>query len=124
VRDVLTKSIGTQNPINLVKATMDGLVRLRRPEEVAELRGLTVTQVLGMDGGNGAAAPASSISDEGQAAEDAGPVSDTSSSPTGEDPASSPPASDAAPVDEKPADEAAEEKAAEGAEAEKQESGS
>jgi len=55
VRDVLTKSIGTQNPINLVKATMDGLVRLRRPEEVAELRGLTVTQVLGMDG-NGQAA--------------------------------------------------------------------
>ena len=41
VRDVLTKSIGTQNPINLVKATMDGLIRLRRPEEVAELRGLT-----------------------------------------------------------------------------------
>jgi len=56
VRDVLTKSIGTQNPINLVKATMDGLVRLRRPEEVAELRGLTITQVLGMDGGNGAQA--------------------------------------------------------------------
>ena len=48
VRDVLTKSIGTQNPINLVKATMDGLIRLRRPEEVAELRGLTVTQVLGI----------------------------------------------------------------------------
>jgi small subunit ribosomal protein S5 len=54
VRDVLTKSIGTQNPINLVKATMDGLIRLRRPEEVAELRGLTVTQVLGMSNGNGA----------------------------------------------------------------------
>ena len=49
VRDVLTKSIGTQNPINLVKATMDGLIRLRRPEEVAELRGLTVAQVLGLD---------------------------------------------------------------------------
>lgn len=48
VRDVLTKSIGTQNPINLVKATMDGLIRLRRPEEVAELRGLTVSQVLGL----------------------------------------------------------------------------
>jgi small subunit ribosomal protein S5 len=71
VRDVLTKSIGTQNPINLVKATMDGLVRLRRPEEVAELRGLTVTQVLGMDGGNGAAeverleaAPADAPSDD------------------------------------------------------------
>ncbi len=48
VRDVLTKSIGTQNPINLVKATMDGLIRLRRPEEVAELRGLTVSEVLGL----------------------------------------------------------------------------
>ena len=54
VRDVLTKSIGTQNPINLVKATMDGLIRLRRPEEVAELRGLTVSQVLGLQTGNGA----------------------------------------------------------------------
>src|SRR5205823_8866935 len=49
IRDVLTKSIGTQNPINLVKATMDGLMRLRRPEEVAELRGLSVKQVLGLD---------------------------------------------------------------------------
>ncbi len=49
VRDILTKSIGTQNPINLVKATMDGIVRLRRPEEVAELRGLTVSEVLGID---------------------------------------------------------------------------
>jgi small subunit ribosomal protein S5 len=55
VRDVLTKSIGTQNPINLVKATMDGLIRLRRPEEVAELRGLTVSQVLGVEKSNGAA---------------------------------------------------------------------
>jgi small subunit ribosomal protein S5 len=55
VKDVLTKSIGTQNPINLVKATMDGLIRLRRPEEVAELRGLTVAEVLGL-GTNGSAA--------------------------------------------------------------------
>ena len=48
IRDVLTKSIGTQNPINLVKATMDGLTNLRRPEEVAKLRGLSVNQVLGI----------------------------------------------------------------------------
>jgi small subunit ribosomal protein S5 len=63
VRDVLTKSIGTQNPINLVKATMDGLIRLRRPEEVAELRGLTVSQVLGVQksNGNGAATEGSSL---------------------------------------------------------------
>jgi small subunit ribosomal protein S5 len=108
VRDVLTKSIGTQNPINLVKATMDGLVRLRRPEEVAELRGLTVSQVLGLDGGDGAA----------------GPVSDSGLSLPGESSESSPPAADAAPADEKPADDVAEVKAAEGAEAEKQEAGS
>jgi small subunit ribosomal protein S5 len=48
IRDVLTKSIGTQNPINLVKATMDGLMRLRRPEQVAKLRGLSVNEVLGI----------------------------------------------------------------------------
>ena len=69
VRDVLTKSIGTQNPINLVKATMDGLVRLRRPEEVAELRGLTVAQVLGVQKSNGA----STITAEGSDASAAGP---------------------------------------------------
>jgi len=54
IRDVLTKSIGTQNPINLVKATMQGLESLRRPEDVAKLRGISVREVLGV--GNGAAA--------------------------------------------------------------------
>ena len=49
IRDVLSKSIGTQNPINLVKATMEGLTGLRRPEDVAKLRGLSVKQVLGLD---------------------------------------------------------------------------
>jgi len=48
IRDVLTKSIGTNNPINQVKATMAGLKGLRKPEEVAELRGLTIRQVLGI----------------------------------------------------------------------------
>jgi small subunit ribosomal protein S5 len=48
IRDVLTKSIGTNNPINQVKATMEGLRGLRRPNEVAELRGLTIKQVLGI----------------------------------------------------------------------------
>jgi small subunit ribosomal protein S5 len=48
IRDVLTKSIGTQNPINLVKATMEGLTSLRRPEQVAKLRGLSVNEVLGI----------------------------------------------------------------------------
>src|SRR5438046_6284294 len=48
IRDVLTKSLGSQNPINLVKATVAGLQSLRRPEEVAELRGLSVNAVLGL----------------------------------------------------------------------------
>jgi small subunit ribosomal protein S5 len=48
IRDVLTKSIGTPNPINLVKATMQGLTSLRRPEQVAKLRGLSVNEVLGI----------------------------------------------------------------------------
>jgi len=56
VRDVLTKSIGTQNPINLVKATMEGLYSLRKPEDVAALRGISVREVLGV--GNGASADA------------------------------------------------------------------
>jgi small subunit ribosomal protein S5 len=46
VRDILAKSIGTTNPINMLKATVNGLQRLRRPEEVAAARGLTVSQVL------------------------------------------------------------------------------
>jgi small subunit ribosomal protein S5 len=55
IRDVLTKSIGTQNPINLVKATMEGLTSLRRPEQVAKLRGLSVNQVLGIEKNGGKA---------------------------------------------------------------------
>jgi small subunit ribosomal protein S5 len=66
VRDVLTKSIGTQNPINLVKATMDGLMRLRRPEQVAELRGLSVKQVLGLDLKEAAAAAAAAETANGE----------------------------------------------------------
>src|SRR4051794_22475040 len=50
IRDVLSKSLGSQNPINLVKATITGLESLRRPEEVARLRGLSVREVLGVEG--------------------------------------------------------------------------
>jgi small subunit ribosomal protein S5 len=48
IHDILSKSLGSQNPINLVKATVAGLQSLRRPEEVAELRGLSVNGVLGL----------------------------------------------------------------------------
>ena len=48
IHDILSKSLGSQNPINLVKATMAGLQSLRTPDEVAEIRGLSVNQVLGI----------------------------------------------------------------------------
>ena len=50
IRDVLSKSLGSQNPINLVKATITALENLRRPDEVAKLRGLTIGEVLGTSG--------------------------------------------------------------------------
>jgi small subunit ribosomal protein S5 len=53
IRDVLSKSLGSQNPINLVKATMTALEELRSPDEVAKLRGLTVAEVLGTGNGEG-----------------------------------------------------------------------
>src|SRR5207344_2678697 len=46
VRNVLAKSLGTTNPINMLKATVNGLQRLRRPADVAAARGLTISQVL------------------------------------------------------------------------------
>ncbi len=88
IHDILSKSLGSQNPINLVKATVAGLQGLRRPEEVAQLRGLSIDRVLGLGGreaadgesaggeasdgeaadGQGAAAPAAS---EGRSSEEA-----------------------------------------------------
>jgi small subunit ribosomal protein S5 len=46
VRDILAKSLGTTNPVNMLKATVNGLKRLRRPEDVAAARGLTISRVL------------------------------------------------------------------------------
>ena len=46
VRDILAKSLGTTNPINILKATVDGLRKLRRAEEVAQKRGKAVWEVL------------------------------------------------------------------------------
>jgi small subunit ribosomal protein S5 len=48
IHDVLSKSLGSQNPINLVKATINALESLRSPADVAKLRGLTVQEVLGL----------------------------------------------------------------------------
>jgi len=46
IRDVLAKSLGTTNPINMAKATVNGLKSLRRPEDVARSRGKRIVDVL------------------------------------------------------------------------------
>ena len=47
IKDIRTKSYGTNNPINMVKATIAGLAQLRTAEDVAKLRGKTVEEILG-----------------------------------------------------------------------------
>lgn len=47
VGDILTKSTGSNNPINMVRATLQGIQSLKTPEEVARLRGKTVEEILG-----------------------------------------------------------------------------
>ncbi len=93
IHDILSKSLGSQNPINLVKATVAGLQGLRRPEEVAELRGLSINQVLGIGGGEDVAAETVAGAD---AAEE----------PAAEEPAAEAPAAEAVAEAEAPAAEA------------------
>ena len=98
IHDILSKSLGSQNPINLVKATVAGLQALRRPEEVAELRGLSVNAVLGLS--DKAEAPVETISGEVPADEpaDEAPAEEPAA---GEAPAEeAPPAEAEAPVDD------------------------
>ncbi len=47
IQDILTKSLGSNNPINMVRATMDGLTRLVTPERAAWERGISVEELLG-----------------------------------------------------------------------------
>ncbi len=47
VGDILTKSLGSSNSMNMVNATLEGLSRLKRAEDVAKLRGKTVAELLG-----------------------------------------------------------------------------
>jgi small subunit ribosomal protein S5 len=47
VRDILTKSLGSNNANNVVRATLEGLQNLRTPEEVAKLRNKSVEELLG-----------------------------------------------------------------------------
>lgn len=45
VHDILTKSLGSSNPNNMVQATLDGLSQLKRAEVVAQLRGKTISEL-------------------------------------------------------------------------------
>lgn len=47
VRDVLAKSIGSSNPINVVRATMKGLLAISSPEQIAAKRGKAVDEIMG-----------------------------------------------------------------------------
>ena len=82
IHDVLSKSLGSQNPINLVKATMAALEGLRRPEDVAKLRGLSVAEVLGLD--DKAEQPADTVTAEpaAPAAEEPTPPAEEPTEPT------------------------------------------
>jgi small subunit ribosomal protein S5 len=93
IRDILAKSLGTTNPINMAKATVNGLKSLRRPEDVAKSRGLTVNQVL-------------PVSQKPEAVEEAPAAAPPAPAPAAEAPA---PAAEA-PAAEAPAEPAAEEK--------------
>ena len=47
IRDILTKSLGSSNANNMVRATLTGLQQLKRVEVVAQMRGKTVQEILG-----------------------------------------------------------------------------
>jgi len=69
IRDVLAKSLGTTNPINMLKAAEQALKNLRRPEEVAKARGKSVSEVLPY---RAPAEPAEEVSSDAEAEADAG----------------------------------------------------
>jgi small subunit ribosomal protein S5 len=108
VRDILAKSLGTANPINLLMATVAGLQALKRPEEVARLRGKRINEVIRFhsDTRAGQTAEAEATADAAPAAEpkaEAAPAAKPrrASKPAAEkQPAARKPRAKAAPKDE------------------------
>ena len=48
IHNVLAKTYGSTNPINIIRATINGMLKLKSPEEIAEKRGLSVQQIQGV----------------------------------------------------------------------------
>ena len=76
VRDILAKSLGTTNPINMLKATVDGLQKLRRPHEVARIRGKTIEEILPLGQKRGDALPEPATA-ESPASAEGGPAAES-----------------------------------------------
>jgi small subunit ribosomal protein S5 len=86
IHDILSKSLGSQNPINLVKATTTALKQLRKPEEVAQLRGLSINAVLGLAEKPAEADPATEVDPSAERITAEAPGADAPKTP--EEPAS------------------------------------
>jgi small subunit ribosomal protein S5 len=117
VRDVLAKSLGTTNPINMAKATVAALQDLRRPEDVAKIRGKRISEVLPLPAKPAAAeeAPVEETAVAVEVVEEEPTVAEEAPA-TEEAPAEEPvaeaeePAAESEPAAEVPAEPAAEEK--------------
>jgi small subunit ribosomal protein S5 len=121
VRNVLAKSLGTTNPINMAKATVAALQDLRRPEDVAKIRGKRISEVLPLPAvvvEEEAAPVEEAVAEAAVVEEEPAVVEDTPAvveeTPPAEGPAAEatePAAEEAAPAEpEQPAEPAAEEK--------------
>jgi small subunit ribosomal protein S5 len=97
IRDILAKSLGTTNPINMLKATVDGLKNLRRPEEVAKTRGVRIVDVL----------PPARVKAEDEEAEPAAVAVAVAEEPSAAEPAAEEPAAEEPAAEEPPAEEEA-----------------
>jgi small subunit ribosomal protein S5 len=115
VRNVLAKSLGTTNPINMAKATVAALQDLRRPEDVARIRGKRISEVLPLPStpapaeeeapGEEAAVAVEVVEEQPAATEE--PATEVGETPAEETPAEEP-AVEAEPAAEAPAEPAAE----------------
>ena len=125
VRNVLAKSLGTTNPINMAKATVVALRSLRRPEDVAKIRGKQISEVLPLPtltreekaeaAATTKAAAEAAVVEAAPVVEEApveeAPAVEEAAAPVVEEPAVEEPAAEEAPCREAPAEPVAEEQA-------------